>query len=188
MDESSDYLEAGGHRVCHTIWPKILCRGDPQKHAVSVIAKARKTNDRRRNRVAATRDLPTIAFFRADGGTLQRDPERTGATQPKSSRFLAKRKPAHTHKEADTTPAHSIPPPLHHHYSIPPSLHRSTTITPSLHPSIPPSHHPSIPPSLQYSSTPVLQYSSTPVLLYSCTPVFCLSVDNRIFAIILISS
>ena len=30
-----------------------------------IIAKALKTNDRRWSRVAATRDLPTIAFFRA---------------------------------------------------------------------------------------------------------------------------
>ncbi len=36
-----------------------------------IIAKARKTNDRRWSRVAATRDLPTIAFFRA-GELLRR--------------------------------------------------------------------------------------------------------------------
>ena len=34
-------------------------------------SKARKTNDRRWSRVASTRDLPTIAFFRA-GGLLRR--------------------------------------------------------------------------------------------------------------------
>ena len=64
MDESSDYLEAGGYPVCHSLWSKILCRGD-LKEMPPIIAKARKTNDRRWSRVAATRDLPTIAFFRA---------------------------------------------------------------------------------------------------------------------------
>jgi len=64
MDESSDYLETGGYPVCHSLWSKILCRGD-LKEMQPIIAKARKTNDRRWSRVAATRDLPTIAFFRA---------------------------------------------------------------------------------------------------------------------------
>ena len=57
-------VETGGHPVCHSLWPKILCRGD-LKNVQPIIAKARKTNDRRWSRVAATRDLPTIAFFRA---------------------------------------------------------------------------------------------------------------------------
>src|SRR3984885_3179544 len=41
------------------------------KNVQPIIAKASKTNDRRWSRVAATRDLPTIAFFRA-GGLLRR--------------------------------------------------------------------------------------------------------------------
>src|SRR6202043_4188236 len=64
MDQSSDYLETGGYPVCHPFWSKILCRGD-LKNVQPIIAKAPKTNDRRWSRVAATRDLPTIAFFRA---------------------------------------------------------------------------------------------------------------------------
>src|SRR5271170_7890188 len=64
MEESPDYLETGGYPVCHSLWSKILCRGD-LKNVKPIIAKARKTNDRRWSRVASTRDLPTIAFFRA---------------------------------------------------------------------------------------------------------------------------
>src|ERR1700736_1786811 len=45
-----------------------------------IIAKARKTNDGRWSRVAATRDLPTIAFFRA-GVLLRRS-----VTCPRHSR------------------------------------------------------------------------------------------------------
>src|ERR1700737_5020457 len=63
MEESPDHLENGGHPVCHSLWSKILCRGD-LKNMKPIIAKARKTNDRRWSRVASIRDLPTIAFFR----------------------------------------------------------------------------------------------------------------------------
>jgi hypothetical protein len=63
-----------------------------------IIAKARKTNDRRWSRVAATRDLPTIAFFRA-GVLLRRSvpvpgilaTHRPGAIMDKSGRqFVAR--------------------------------------------------------------------------------------------------
>ena len=58
-----------------------------------IIAKARKTNDRRWSRVAATRDLPTIAFIRA-GVLLRRSvpvpgilaTHRPGAIMDKSER------------------------------------------------------------------------------------------------------
>ena len=58
-----------------------------------IIAKAPKTNDRRWSRVAATRDLPTIAFIRA-GGLLRRSvpvhgilaTHRPGAIMDKSGR------------------------------------------------------------------------------------------------------
>jgi len=58
-----------------------------------IIAKARKTNDGRWRRSGSTRDLPTIAFFRA--GTLLRRhgpvpgilaPHRPGAIMDKSGR------------------------------------------------------------------------------------------------------
>ena len=49
MDQSSDYLETGGHPVCHSLWSKILCRGD-LKNVQPIIAKAPKTNDRRWSR------------------------------------------------------------------------------------------------------------------------------------------
>jgi hypothetical protein len=63
-----------------------------------IIAKARKTNDRRWSRVAATRDLPTIAFFRA-GVLLRRSvpvpgilaTHRPGAIMDKSGRRLVVR-------------------------------------------------------------------------------------------------
>jgi hypothetical protein len=70
MEESPDYLKTSGHPVCYPIWLKILCRGD-LKNVQPIIAKPRKTNDRRWSRVASTRDLPTIAFFRA-GALLRR--------------------------------------------------------------------------------------------------------------------
>src|SRR6201984_1165766 len=76
MDESSNYLETGGYPVCHSLRSKILCRGD-LKNVQPIIAKAPKTNDRRWSRVAATRDLPTIAFFRA-GVLLRRSVPVTG--------------------------------------------------------------------------------------------------------------
>jgi hypothetical protein len=58
-----------------------------------IIAKVRKTTDRRWSRVAATRDLPTIAFFRA-GALLRRSvpvpgilaAHRPGAIMDKSGR------------------------------------------------------------------------------------------------------
>jgi hypothetical protein len=62
-----------------------------------IIAKIRKTTDRRWSRVAATRDLPTIAFFRA-GALLRRSvpvpgilaAHRPGAITDKSGRqFVA---------------------------------------------------------------------------------------------------
>src|ERR1700731_1342554 len=28
MDETSDYLETDGNPICHSLWAKILCRGD----------------------------------------------------------------------------------------------------------------------------------------------------------------
>ena len=92
MEESPDYLETGGHPVCYPIWSKILCRGD-LKNMKPIIAKAGKTNDRRWSRVASTRDLPTIAFFRA-GVLLRRSvpvpgilaTHRPGAFMDKSGR------------------------------------------------------------------------------------------------------
>jgi hypothetical protein len=92
MEESPDHLEIGGHPVCHSLWSKILCRGD-LKNVKPIIAKARKTNDRRWSRVASTRDLPTIAFFRA-GVLLRRSvpvpgilaTHRPGAIMDKSGR------------------------------------------------------------------------------------------------------
>jgi len=59
----------------------------------SIIAKARKTSDRRWSRAASTRDLPTIAFFRA-GALLRRKvpvpgilaAHRPGAIMDKSGR------------------------------------------------------------------------------------------------------
>jgi len=63
-----------------------------------IIAKARKTNDRRWSRVAPTRDLPTIAFFRA-GVLLRRSvpvpgilaTHQPGAIMDKSGRQLVAR-------------------------------------------------------------------------------------------------
>ena len=46
-----------------------------------IIAKAGKTNHKRWSRVASTRDLPTIAFFRA-GVLLRRDVPVPGILQP----------------------------------------------------------------------------------------------------------
>jgi hypothetical protein len=69
MKEPPDHLEAGRNPICHSLWSKILCRGDLKK-VKPIIAKARKTNDGRWSRSGSTRDLPTIAFFRA--GTLLR--------------------------------------------------------------------------------------------------------------------
>ena len=40
-------------------------RSEKPKNVKPIIVKATKTNDRRWSRVASTRDLPTIAFFRA---------------------------------------------------------------------------------------------------------------------------
>ena len=63
-----------------------------------IIAKVRKTTDRRWSPVAATRDLPTVAFFRA-GALLRRSvpvpgilaAHRPGATMDKSGRqFIAR--------------------------------------------------------------------------------------------------
>src|ERR1700675_722949 len=70
MDQTPNYVETGGHPICHPIWSKILCRGD-LKSVHPIIAKVRKTTDRRWSRVAATRDLHTIAFFRS-GALLRR--------------------------------------------------------------------------------------------------------------------
>src|SRR5580693_1038834 len=92
MEQTPDHLEAGGHPVCHSIWSKILCRGDLKK-VQPIIAKTRKTTDRRWSRVAATGDLPTIAFFRA-GVLLRRSvpvpgilaTHRPGAMMDKSGR------------------------------------------------------------------------------------------------------
>src|ERR1700693_2493508 len=92
MDQSSDYLETGGPPVCPPLWSKILRRGD-LKNVQPIMAKAPKTNDRRWSRVAATRELPTIAFFRA-GELLRRSvpvpgilaTHRPGAIMDKSGR------------------------------------------------------------------------------------------------------
>src|SRR5882724_9020192 len=116
MEETSDYLETGGHPICHSLWSKILCRGD-LKNVQPIIAKAPKTNDRRWSPAAATRDLPTIAFIRA-GELLRRSvpvpgilaTHRPGAIMDKSGRqfvvrfrlgraqLLTKRKPTRTQK------------------------------------------------------------------------------------------
>src|SRR5258708_39232950 len=43
MDESSDYLETGGYSVCHSLWSKILCRGDLKKCSQSLPKPERQT-------------------------------------------------------------------------------------------------------------------------------------------------
>src|SRR6266436_9042243 len=69
MEEPPDHLEAGRNPIRHSLWSKILCRGDLKK-VKPIFAKAKKTNDGRWSRSGSTSDLPTIAFFRA--GTLLR--------------------------------------------------------------------------------------------------------------------
>ena len=81
-----------GHPFCPSLWAKILCRGD-LKNVQPTIAKGPKTNDRCSSRVAATCDLPTIAFIRA-GVLLRRSvpvpgilaTHRPGAIMDKSGR------------------------------------------------------------------------------------------------------
>src|SRR3974390_2710098 len=67
MEESPSYLEIGSHPIRHSIWSEILCRGDlktmlePERQTLGL-----------RSGLAATGDLPTIAFFRA-GPLLRRN-------------------------------------------------------------------------------------------------------------------
>src|SRR5262249_12647497 len=89
-------METGSHPISHSLWSQILCRGD-LKTMKPLIARARKTDAGLRRRPAATRDLPTIAFFRA-GPLLRRNgpvtailaAARPGAIMDKSGRrFVA---------------------------------------------------------------------------------------------------
>ena len=94
MEESPSYLEIGSHPICHSLWSEILCRGD-LKTMKPVIARATKTDAGLRSGLAATRDLPTIAFFRA-GPLLRRNgpvpgilaAARPGAIMDKSGRHF----------------------------------------------------------------------------------------------------
>src|SRR3974377_1398406 len=67
MEESPSYLEIGSHPIRHSIWSEILCRGDMK----TMVEPERQTRGLRSG-LAATGDLPTIAFFRA-GPLLRRN-------------------------------------------------------------------------------------------------------------------
>src|SRR5215472_6074964 len=71
MEESPGYLEIGSHPICHSFWSEILRRGG-LKNMKALIGRARKTDAGLWSRLASTRDLPTIAFFRA-GPLLRRN-------------------------------------------------------------------------------------------------------------------
>ena len=94
MEESPGDMETGSHPISHSLWSEILRRGD-LKTMKPVIARATKTDAGLRSELAETRDLPTIAFFRA-GPLLRRNgpvpgilaAARPGAIMDKSGRHL----------------------------------------------------------------------------------------------------